>query len=74
MNDYPATPTRKDIGDKDRVYPGDGIAPLADIIGSLRAIDFNGYLSIELFNPDYWKRDPLDVAREALRKMQEVTS
>jgi sugar phosphate isomerase/epimerase len=73
MNDYPATPPRQTISDKDRVYPGDGIAPLADIIRTLRAIDFNGYLSIELFNPDYWKRDALEVAREALRKMQEST-
>jgi hypothetical protein len=40
----------------------------------LRAINFEGYLSIELFNPDYWKRDALQVAREALGKMQELTS
>jgi 2-keto-myo-inositol isomerase len=73
MNDYPATPPRQTISDKDRVYPGDGIAPLADIIQTLRAIDFNGYLSIELFNPDYWRRDPLAVAREALNKMQALT-
>jgi sugar phosphate isomerase/epimerase len=73
MNDYPATPTRNDIGDKDRVYPGDGIAPLAEIMRTLRAIDFNGYLSIELFNPDYWQQDALQVAREALRRMQELT-
>jgi sugar phosphate isomerase/epimerase len=73
MNDYPASPPRQTIGDKDRVYPGDGIAPLADIIQTLRAIDFNGFLSIELFNPEYWQREPLQVAREALNKMQEVT-
>ncbi|HEY3394845.1 MAG TPA: sugar phosphate isomerase/epimerase [Lacipirellulaceae bacterium] len=73
MNDYPATPPRHAIGDKDRVYPGDGIAPIADIIRTLRAIDFNGFLSIELFNPDYWRRDPLQVARQALQKMQELT-
>jgi 2-keto-myo-inositol isomerase len=73
MNDYPASPPRQTISDKDRVYPGDGIAPLADIIRTLRAIDFNGFLSIELFNPDYWRRDPLQVAREALHKMQELT-
>jgi sugar phosphate isomerase/epimerase len=73
MNDYPAKPPRQTISDKDRVYPGDGIAPLADIIQTLRAIDFNGYLSIELFNPDYWRRDPLAVAREALNKMQALT-
>jgi 2-keto-myo-inositol isomerase len=73
MNDYPATPSRQTISDKDRVFPGDGVAPLADIIQTLRAIEFNGYLSIELFNPDYWQRDALQVAREALQKMQELT-
>jgi sugar phosphate isomerase/epimerase len=73
MNDYPATPPRQTISDKDRVYPGDGIAPSAEIIQTLRTIGFDGYLSIELFNPEYWQRDPLQVAREALTKMQALT-
>ncbi len=73
MNDYPATPPRQTISDKDRVYPGDGIAPSAEIIQTLRTIGFDGYLSIELFNPEYWQRDPLQVAREALSKMQALT-
>ena len=29
MNDYPANPPRSAINDSDRVYPGDGVAPLA---------------------------------------------
>jgi sugar phosphate isomerase/epimerase len=70
MNDYPATPPRQSIRDSDRVYPGDGIAPLADVIRTLREINFNGYLSIELFNQTYWQQDPLEVARTALKKMQ----
>jgi sugar phosphate isomerase/epimerase len=73
MNDYPAMPPRESIGDGDRVYPGDGVAPLADIMQTLHEIDFNGYLSIELFNRTYWQQDPLDVARLALNKMQIVT-
>ena len=32
MNDYPADPPRESIGDSDRVYPGDGVAPLTDIL------------------------------------------
>jgi sugar phosphate isomerase/epimerase len=70
MNDYPAKPPRETIGDGDRVYPGDGVAPVAEILRTLREIDFDGYLSIELFNPTYWQQDPLDVARRALEKMQ----
>jgi sugar phosphate isomerase/epimerase len=74
MNDYPAKPPRDVIGDKDRVYPGDGVAPLAEIIATLRAINFDGYLSIELFNPTYWQRDPHEVARTALATMKAVTT
>jgi sugar phosphate isomerase/epimerase len=70
MNDYPANPPRSAIGDKDRVYPGDGVAPLADIFATLRAINFDGYLSVELFNPTYWQQDPHEVARTALAKMK----
>jgi sugar phosphate isomerase/epimerase len=74
MNDYPRNPPRSAIGDKDRVYPGDGIAPLADIFATLRTIDFDGYLSIELFNPTYWQQDPHEVARTALAKMKAAVS
>lgn len=72
MNDYPADPPRDIIADRDRVYPGDGIAPLADILSTLRNIGFDGYLSIELFNQSYWQQDPLGVARMAIKKLQAI--
>ena len=74
MNDYPATPPRSAINDSDRVYPGDGIAPIAEVLGTLRDIGFDGHLSIELFNPTYWQQDPLTVAREALDKLKSQTA
>jgi sugar phosphate isomerase/epimerase len=74
MNDYPADPPRETIGDGDRVYPGDGVAPLPEIVQTLRDINFDGYLSIELFNPNYWQLNPLEVAREALAKTQAFTA
>jgi len=73
MNDYPANPPRQTIDDADRVYPGDGIAPLGDILKTLREIGFDGYLSIELFNRSYWQKDPLEVARLALDKTRALT-
>ena len=73
MNDYPATPPRQAINDSDRVYPGDGVAPLIEILQTLHGIDFDGYLSIELFNKAYWQQDPQEVARVALTKMQTLT-
>lgn len=72
MNDYPADPPRDKITDAHRVYPGDGVAPLTDILCTLRDIGFRGHLSLELFNQDYWKQhDALTVAETGLRKMRE---
>jgi 2-keto-myo-inositol isomerase len=70
MNDYPADPPRDRIGDRDRVMPGDGIAPMTQIIRDLCAVGNRAVLSLELFNPEYWKQDPLEVAKIGLRKMK----
>ncbi len=74
FNDYPAEPKRDTISDRDRVYPGDGVAPLKDIFQTLKGIGFAGVLSLELFNPNYWKEDPLLVAQTGLRKMQSAVA
>lgn len=71
MNDYPAEPPRATISDADRIYPGLGVAPLAQILRDLREAGFRGMLSLELFNRQYWKQDALEVARTGLAKMQE---
>jgi 2-keto-myo-inositol isomerase len=73
MNDYPADPPRDKITDAHRVYPGDGVAPMREILHTLRDIGFRGHLSLELFNESYWKQhDALTVAETGLRKMREV--
>jgi sugar phosphate isomerase/epimerase len=72
MNDYPATPPRAAIKDSDRVYPGDGVAPLAEVFQTLREIGYEGFLSIELFNSNYWAQDPLTVAQTGLHKLKAV--
>jgi sugar phosphate isomerase/epimerase len=69
-NDYPADPPRDKLSDAHRVYPGDGVAPLTEILRTLRSIGFDGYLSLELFNRDYWSRDPFQAAKTGLEKMQ----
>lgn len=74
MNDYPANPPRETIADKDRVYPGDGVCDLRGIIKQLMANGFEGCFSLELFNPEYWKQDPLAVAKMGLEKMKAVVS
>ncbi len=74
MNDYPATPARDQIGDADRVYPGDGVAPLDHILKSLVAGGFRGTLSLELFNRTYWQKPPQEVATTGLEKMKSAVA
>lgn len=56
---------KPDITDGHRLYPGEGVIPLQDILGAVRATGWDGVLSVELFREEYWKQDPLAVAREA---------
>lgn len=74
MNDYPAQPARAKIEDSDRVFPGDGVAPLKQIFRDLKNNGFDGVLSLELFNPTYYQRDPLEVIREGLEKMKAASA
>jgi len=71
LNDYPAEPSRAKIGDKDRVYPGDGVAPLKQILSDLNHKKSSIVLSLELFNQAYWKQDALTVAKTGLIKMKD---
>jgi sugar phosphate isomerase/epimerase len=71
FNDYPDQP-RASITDAQRVYPGDGVAPLKEILRDLGHIGFAGVLSLELFNRDYWKQEALSVAKTGLEKMRSV--
>jgi 2-keto-myo-inositol isomerase len=72
LNDYPATPPRETIADRDRVYPGDGVAPMKQILGDLHRINPFTVLSLELFNPAYWKGEALETAKTGLAKMKAV--
>jgi len=74
LNDYPAEPPRETITDRDRVFPGDGIAPLTQILRDLHANGNKAVLSLELFNPTYWKQDPLTVAKTGLAKMKDAVN
>ncbi len=74
INDYPGEPSQREISDKDRVFPGDGVCPLVPTIRLLLDHGFRGTFSLELFNPEYWKRDALDVAREGLEKSKQVVA
>jgi len=72
FNDAPAQPAREAQTDADRVYPGDGILDLGQMIAMLKAAGYTGVISLELFNPNYWAQAPAEVARIGLEKMQAI--
>lgn len=74
FNDYPAEPARETITDAHRIFPGDGVAPIKQILTTLRDTGFRGYLSLELFNRDYWKQAPPKVAEAGIAKMKEAVA
>jgi sugar phosphate isomerase/epimerase len=74
MNDYITSISREKQNDQDRVYPGDGAAPTIQILTDLKGMGGTKVLSLELFNPKYWKEDPLSVAITGLAKMKNLVS
>lgn len=56
---------REMAGDGDRILPGEGDFLLAPILDHLKHIDYQGYLTVELMNPEIWKMKPVQVAEAA---------
>ena len=72
INDYPAQLSPSIITDADRIYAGDGIAPIQKILKLLAQRDKSLVLSTEVFNKNYYSQDALLVAKTALEKMKKV--
>ena len=74
LNDYASDPPREKIDDSYRLYPGDGVAPLTDLLQVLRGTGGRKVLSLELFSRKYWSEDPLEVAKTGLVRMKAVVA
>ena len=70
LNDYPQAADPSALNDSNRIYPGDGVAPLRQILRDLRDNGFRGYLSLELFNRDYWARSADENLKTAMEKIR----
>jgi 2-keto-myo-inositol isomerase len=64
INDAEDLP-REQLLDKHRLLPGLGILPLREMIAAFRKIGYDKVASVEIFRPEYWDRDPFDLARAA---------
>ena len=60
------------LTDAHRLLPGLGILPLREIIAAFRRIGYDANASVEIFRPEYWERDPFELAREAKAAVEAV--
>ncbi|UOE47034.1 sugar phosphate isomerase/epimerase [Mucilaginibacter sp. SMC90] len=74
VNDYPAGISPEQISEPDRIYCGDGIAPLKQILQIVKNPERPLVISFEVFNKSYYAQDALTVAKTALAKMKAVTA
>lgn len=71
-SDVPDAPMSPPGNTQERLPPGQGVVPFAEILPIVAAKGYSGYLSYEALNPAAFARDPYEVAAEALaasRKM-----
>jgi 2-keto-myo-inositol isomerase len=62
------------LTDAHRLLPGLGILPLKKIVAAFRKIGYDANASVELFRPEYWERDPFELARESKAAVETVLS
>lgn len=74
INDYPGSKPMNEQTDADRIYPGDGAAPLKQVLRDLQAMGGTKVLSLELFNRTYWSQDAMLVANTGLQKMKSLVN
>jgi len=73
VNDAPDLP-REQLEDSDRVHCGLGDIPLLEQFRILAKMGYEGYLSVEIFNQDYWNDDHETVIRESKENLDRVLS
>jgi len=64
INDAENLP-REQLEDRHRLLPGLGILPLRELVTAFRKIGYDKVASVEIFRPEYWQMDPLQLARDA---------
>lgn len=62
------------LTDAQRLLPGEGVIPLRALTARLQAAGYAGAYSLELFRPEYWAWDPVDLARRGLEGMRRVVA
>jgi 2-keto-myo-inositol isomerase len=62
------------LTDAHRLLPGLGTLKLKEMIEACKRIGYDQAASVEIFRPEYWERDPFELAREAKAAVESVLS
>jgi len=73
INDAEDRP-REELNDSHRLLPGLGILPLRAIVAAFGRIGYDRVASVEIFRPQYWEMDPVELAKQAYKATTEVLS
>jgi 2-keto-myo-inositol isomerase len=73
INDAEDLP-REELQDRHRLLPGLGILPLKELLAAFKQIHYDGVVSVEIFRPEYWQRDPFELAKEARAAIAQLIS
>jgi 2-keto-myo-inositol isomerase len=71
INDAEDMP-KEQLTDAQRLYPGTGILPIAEIKEHFDKIGYDRMVSVEIFRPEYWEQDPFEVAKKAKAATEKV--
>jgi 2-keto-myo-inositol isomerase len=71
INDAEDLPPEQ-LEDRHRLLPGLGILPLPEMLSAFRRIGYDKVTSVEIFRPEYWDRDPFELARDAYDATRKV--
>jgi 2-keto-myo-inositol isomerase len=71
INDAENRPSDQ-LTDAHRLLPGLGILPLKEILAAFKLIGYDSVASVEIFRPEYWERDPFELARDAKAAVESV--
>jgi 4-hydroxyphenylpyruvate dioxygenase len=58
--------------DRDRILPGEGDFRLCPILGRLREVEYDGWVSLEMLNPTLWQARPAHLAELGLGALRRL--
>lgn len=73
INDCEDLP-REVLRDSNRLFCGEGVIPLVEVLRTFKRKGYEGFLSVEIFREEYWGMPPTEIAKRALKSLLEVAS